>query len=159
LYQYQGKIKTVDVEGEPVQYIEVTLEDIEKANTLANEVQGQSLDELAKPSRTLLSAIYRTVKKIADIRNAGIDEIFFTRRMIREYTGWSDWGVSEFETVTYVGDGVWDLKASRNMGYHFMGIAFYNNEAQLRQEGASRILTDYRDQTAFFFKMDTIWAA
>jgi hypothetical protein len=58
LHQYQRKIKTVDVEGEPVQYIEVTLEDLDKANTLANEVQGQSLDELAKPSRTLLSAIF-----------------------------------------------------------------------------------------------------
>jgi hypothetical protein len=91
----------VDVEGETaegsagggIQYIEVTLADIDKANMLANEVLGQSLDELAKPSRTLLSAIYRMVKEIADKRNTGIDEIFFTRRMIREFTGWSDWQI------------------------------------------------------------------
>ena len=93
LYQYQRKIKTVDVEGEPVQYIEVTLEDIDKANSLANEVLGQSLDELANPSRTLLSATYRMVKEIADKRNVSIDEIYFTRRMIREFTGWSDWQI------------------------------------------------------------------
>ncbi len=32
-----------------VEYIEVILDDIEKANRLANEVLGQSLDELAPP--------------------------------------------------------------------------------------------------------------
>jgi hypothetical protein len=33
------------------------------------------------------------VKEIADKRNLSIEEIFFTRRMIREYTGWSDWQI------------------------------------------------------------------
>jgi len=69
------------------------------------------------------------------------------------------WGVKEFKTVTYVGDGMWDLQASKKMGYHFIGIGFYNNEAQLRQEGASYILNDYSDQKTFFAKMDEIWAA
>ena len=93
LYQYQRKIKTVDVEGEPVEYIEVTLDDIDKANQLANEVLGQSLDELARPSRTLLSCIYKMVKDISDKQKSCIDEIYFTRRMIREHTGWSDWQI------------------------------------------------------------------
>ncbi len=93
LYQYQRKIKTVNVEGEPVQYIQVTLDDIDKANRLANEVLGQSLDELARPSRTLLCSIYNMVKEISDKREIGIDEVFFTRRMIREHTGWSDWQI------------------------------------------------------------------
>ena len=69
------------------------------------------------------------------------------------------WGVSEFETVTYVGDGVWDLRASKKMGYHFIGIGFYNNEAQLRQEGASHIFNDFSDKKAFWAKMDQIWAS
>ena len=93
LYQYQRKIKTVDVDGEPVEYIEVTLDDIDKANQLANEVLGQSLDELARPSRTLLSCIYKMVKDISDKQKSCIDEIYFTRRMIREHTGWSDWQI------------------------------------------------------------------
>jgi DNA primase catalytic core len=100
LYQYQRKVKTVDVAGDSVedppgriQYIEVTLEDIDKANTLANEVLGQSLDELARPSRTLLSSIYNMVKEISDKQKSSIDEVFFTRRMIREFTGWSDWQI------------------------------------------------------------------
>ncbi len=76
-----------------MQYIQVTLDDIDKANRLANEVLGQSLDELARPSRTLLCSIYNMVKEISDKREIGIDEVFFTRRMIREHTGWSDWQI------------------------------------------------------------------
>jgi phosphoglycolate phosphatase-like HAD superfamily hydrolase len=33
------------------------------------------------------------------------------------------YGVNEFETITYVGDGLWDFKASQKMRYHFIGIA------------------------------------
>jgi len=93
LHQYQRKIKTVEVEGKPVEYIEVTLTDIETANRLANVVLGQSMDELAKPSRTLLSTIYQMVKEQTESRKITIDDVFFTRRMIREYTGWTDWQV------------------------------------------------------------------
>jgi DNA primase len=55
----------VTVEGKPVEYIEVTLDDIDAANRLANEVLGQCLDELAPPSRTLLTGIYEMVKEMA----------------------------------------------------------------------------------------------
>jgi phosphoglycolate phosphatase-like HAD superfamily hydrolase len=68
-------------------------------------------------------------------------------------------GVSEFETVTYVGDGVWDIRASRKLGYHFIGLGYYNNEEVLQQEGASYILSDFIDQKAFFERLDEIWAS
>ena len=71
----------------------MTLEDIDRANKLANEVLGQCLDELAPPSRTLLTGIYSMVKKMADKRDISVDEFFFTRRMIREHLGWSDWQI------------------------------------------------------------------
>lgn len=93
LFQYQRKIETVEVEGKPVEYIEVTLSDIDAANHLANQVLGQCLDELAPPSRTLLAGIYDMVKKRADQSSCSIDDVYFTRRMIRETTGWSDWQV------------------------------------------------------------------
>ncbi len=83
----------MDVEGQKVEYIEVTLDDIDKANRLANEVLGHCLDELAPPSRTLLSSIYNMVKKIVDKKECGIDEVYFTRRMIREHVGWTDWQI------------------------------------------------------------------
>ncbi|TET82874.1 MAG: toprim domain-containing protein [Desulfobacteraceae bacterium] len=93
LHQYQRKVKTVNVDGDTVEYIEVTLDDIETANRLANEVLGQSLDELAKPSRTLLDAIYEMIKQIAAKLNKAIDEIHFNRRMIREHIAWTDWQI------------------------------------------------------------------
>jgi DNA primase len=93
LFQYQRQIKTVEVEGRPVEYIEVTLEDIDAANALANQVLGQCLDELAPPSRTLLSGIYNMVKELAATKEYPIDEVYFTRRQIREHTGWTDWQI------------------------------------------------------------------
>ncbi|MBL0379304.1 MAG: hypothetical protein JKP90_06455 [Desulfofustis sp. PB-SRB1] len=97
----------MEVDGTPVEYIEVTLTDIETANRLANVVLGQSMDELVKPSRTLLSLIYAMVQEQAEQNNAPIDEIFFTRRMIREYTGWSDWQIrahiKQLEEMEYIG--------------------------------------------------------
>jgi DNA primase catalytic core len=95
LHQYQRKTKTVAVEGEPVDYIEVALADIDKANTLADEVLGHSLDELAPPSRTLLELILEMVTIMAKDKQSPINEVYFTRRRIREYTGWSDWQVRE----------------------------------------------------------------
>jgi hypothetical protein len=93
LHQYQRKIHTMEIDGEPVEYIEVTLEDIDRANRIANEVLGQSLDELARPSRTLLDGIYKMVKEIEEKNSIPIDEVYFTRRMIRETMGWSDWQI------------------------------------------------------------------
>lgn len=93
LHQYQRKIQTVEVEGRPVEYIEVTLDDIEAANRLANEVLGQCLDELAPPSRTLLTGIYEMVQEMAENKDCALDEVYFTRRQIREHTGWTDWQI------------------------------------------------------------------
>lgn len=106
LYQYQRKVKTMEVEGEPLEYIEVTLNDIDKANKLANEVLGQSLDELAKPSRTLLSSIYKMVREVAEKQDFPLEDVYFTRRMIREHIGWTDWQVrahiKQLEDMEYV---------------------------------------------------------
>ena len=106
LHQYQRKIKSVEVEGVVVPYIEVTLDDIEKANQLANEVLGHCLDELAPPSRTLLTGIYEMVKEMAEKQDCSVDEIYFTRRMIREQMGWNDWQikahVKQLEELEYL---------------------------------------------------------
>lgn len=93
IHQFQRKKKSVGVDGESVEYIEVTLDDIDKANQLADEVLGQTMDELAQPSRTLLSLVFKMVGELAGEQNKPLDGICFTRRMIRERTGWSDWQV------------------------------------------------------------------
>ena len=141
LYQYQRKIKRVDVDGETVEdpakggmaYIEVTLEDIDKANRLANEVLGQSLDELARPSRALLSSIYSMVKEIAESRDVPLEEVYFTRRMIREYTGWTDWQVKthikQLEELEYlhVQIGAQGKRYSYALNYHGQGEDGHKN--------------------------------
>jgi DNA primase len=93
LHQYQRQIKTVNVAGKVIEYIEVSLEDIELANHLANEVLGRSLDELAAPSRTLLDATYKMVKQMAEKHNSPIEKVEFNRRQIREYINWTDWQI------------------------------------------------------------------
>ena len=47
------------------------------------------------------------------------------------------YGVPTFETVTYIGDGAWDLHASKNLGYHFIGIGFNHNREQMLAQGAA----------------------
>jgi hypothetical protein len=87
LHQYQRQVKTYDLGGETVSYIEVELSDIEKANRLAGEVLGQTVGELSAPSRALLGIIRQMVGK------AGRGSFRFTRRNIREFSGWSDFQV------------------------------------------------------------------
>jgi post-segregation antitoxin (ccd killing protein) len=73
-----------------IDYVEVTLEDIEAANGLAHEVLGRSLDELPPQTRTLLDRIATMVKERAEAQQIARSEIRFTRRQLRELTGASD---------------------------------------------------------------------
>ena len=45
LHQYQRETKIINHQGQAVEYIEVTLHDIEAANQIAHEVLGRTLDE------------------------------------------------------------------------------------------------------------------
>lgn len=112
LHQHQRVIRTIGTIGttgttstahhhhgqhqeqtQPVQYIEVTLDDIARANALAHEVLGRSLDELPPQTRRLLGEIVGLVRVP---RNSGaggvgnVGDINFTRKDVREATGWSD---------------------------------------------------------------------
>jgi len=44
---------------------------------------------------------------------------------------------------TYIGDGRWDFLASREMGWHFIGIATGKKASRLREAGADDILRDF----------------
>jgi len=128
IHQYQREIKTVEVDGSVMEYIEVTLADIDTANKLANVVLGQSMDELARPSRTLLSLIYQMVNGQAEKEKIRIDEVFFTRRMIREYTGWSDWQIKshikQLEELEYL------LARIGSKGKEYSYILNYNGQGE-----------------------------
>ena len=98
IHQHQREIKHAlsNVEGtaqrgeQAIEYIEVTLADIERANRIAHDVLGRSLDELPPQTRRLLKLIdgyavaecERLKIKRADFR--------FSRRALREAITWGD---------------------------------------------------------------------
>jgi DNA primase catalytic core len=90
LHQYQREIKTVTVGDNTLEYIEASIEDIEVANKLAHEVLGRTLDELPPQTRKLLKHIQVMVKERCDKQAISQDDVRFSRKQIREYTGWGN---------------------------------------------------------------------
>jgi DNA primase len=90
LHQHQREVKTAHVAGRSVEYIEATLADIEAANAIAHEVLGRSLDELPPQTRRLLVAIVDHVREQMRQRTVTRAEARFTRKQLREATGWGD---------------------------------------------------------------------
>jgi DNA primase catalytic core len=90
LHQWQRPHKTVQHRGRAVEYIEVTLDDIAVANRLAHEVLGRSLDELPPQTRRLLLMIDEHVSAECDRQKMERSDYRFSRRDVREFTGWGD---------------------------------------------------------------------
>jgi hypothetical protein len=87
LHQFQRPQKTTVVRGKPESYIEVTLDDIELANQLADEVLGRSLDELPPQTRRLLMKLEEMVDAGCEQNSVDREYYRFTQREVREYSG------------------------------------------------------------------------
>ena len=90
LHQYQRAVKTTTYRGEPIDYIEVTLDDIAQANALAHEVLGRSLDELPPQTRRVLAAVGALVAVNTQALAIQRSDYRFSRREVREHTGLAD---------------------------------------------------------------------
>jgi DNA primase catalytic core len=90
LHQYQRPLRTVQKDGETIEYIEATLEDIGCANVLAHEVLGRSLDELPPQTRRVLARVVELVERECRAQQMPRATYRFSRRQLREYTGLSD---------------------------------------------------------------------
>ena len=90
LHQYQRPVKTVDTRARPVEYIEVTREDIAMANRLAHEVLGRSLDELPPQTRRLLLLIDEMVTGGVPEARARAEGLPLHAADVREATGWGN---------------------------------------------------------------------
>lgn len=90
LHQYQREIKCIHHRGQVLEYIEVTLDDIDTANTLAHEVLGRTLDELPPQTCTLLKHLKAMVQQACQRQGIAQSHYRFSRRDIRDHTGWSD---------------------------------------------------------------------
>ena len=96
LRQMQKQVEHTQRNGESVPYVLVDVEDVRVANTLAHEILGRSLDELSRPGRSLLLLLDEMVEQIAGRLKKEAEEnrpsrtaVTFTRREIREATGWA----------------------------------------------------------------------
>ena len=90
LHQYQRPLRSVQKDGETIEYIEATLEDIGCANALAHEVLGRSLDELPPQTRRVLARVIEMVEQHCRAQSLSRTAYRFSRRQLREYTGLSD---------------------------------------------------------------------
>jgi len=90
LHQYQRQRKTATHNGQALEYIEVTLDDISTANRLAHEVLGRSLDELPPQTRRLLLLVDEMVSAECERQRIERVDFRFSRREVRQYTGWGN---------------------------------------------------------------------
>lgn len=90
LHQYQRETKRENYRGAVIEYVEVSLADIELANALAHEVLGRTLDELPPQTRKLLTLIVEHVKTACRKRGVKPGDYRFSRKEVREATGWGN---------------------------------------------------------------------
>jgi DNA primase catalytic core len=128
LHQYQRPIKSVTHSGKKVNYIKVALEDIDAANRLANEILGRSLDELTPQTRRLLMFLDEMVTESCERLEMDRSDYRFSRRDVRQYTGWSDFQVKvhikKLEALEYV------LVHRGGRGLSFVYELLYQGEGQ-----------------------------
>jgi hypothetical protein len=111
LRQLHKAVKQSGLNGLARDYIEVDREDIRLANELTTELLGQTLDELSRPGYDLLMHLEKMTRPEPPTANGQAGETAkrktaFTRRGIREATGWSQARVhrylSELTDLEYV---------------------------------------------------------
>jgi DNA primase len=91
LHQHQRETRRKTLFGDTFSYIESTLDDVAIANRIAREVLAARHGDVTPQGRKLFAEIRRM------LLNGGGHEkeetAAFTRRRLREHTGWSDWQV------------------------------------------------------------------
>jgi DNA primase len=90
LHQYQRPVKADTRNGETLEYIEATKEDVKLARELVRQVLGPSLDELPAHTRRLLLLVAEMVKQECERLQIECAEYRFTRRTVRQHTRWGD---------------------------------------------------------------------
>lgn len=126
LHQKQRTVKESARGGQAFRFIEVTREDIAHANLLARHILGHSLDELSAQARRLLELVHGFVAAQCQAREISSAQFFFTRRDVRQATGWSDWQIrthlKELEDLEYLRarSGAW----GREFVYELAGMPF-----------------------------------
>jgi len=76
--------------GNSIEYIECTSNDYKTAYDLLKDgILDNTLDDIPRQARELLNLIKNYLEKSADKENLPVHKRIFTRKDIREYTGWT----------------------------------------------------------------------
>jgi hypothetical protein len=81
-------VKTTEHRGQILRYIEATREDIAVADRLAAAALGRGLDELPPQTRRLYELVEAMVIERASKEASARELVRFSRREVREHTGW-----------------------------------------------------------------------
>ena len=91
LHQHQREQKTmIDRNGESIEYIEATIDDIELANRLADRFLERSFAELPERTNVLLEQIIGGVRNLAEFQIIELFEVRFTRKDVRRWSTFGD---------------------------------------------------------------------
>ncbi len=90
IHQHQRTVKTAQRGDQHIDYIEVTLADIDLANRIAHDVLGRSLDELPPQTRRLLKLVDGYVNEQCTAQSIKRADFRFSRKPVRAATGLSD---------------------------------------------------------------------
>jgi DNA primase catalytic core len=91
LHQHQREIRQIDCGGgRTAPCVVATLDDIAAANALAHEVLGRCLDDMPPQTRRLLALLEKMVGDQCAAKKLERGDVGFTRRQVREVTGWSN---------------------------------------------------------------------
>jgi CHC2 zinc finger/Toprim-like len=89
LHQHQREIKTAEHEGKALRYVEVTRGDIEIATRIADALLKPSADELPPQTALVLTTMTERAAERAALLQMRAEEIRFTQREVRGWTGMS----------------------------------------------------------------------
>jgi DNA primase catalytic core len=95
LRQKQKPVLTEQICGKLVEFVEVDVKDIEVANRIANHVEGRSLSDLLPHTRQFLLLLHKLVLARMEHEKVSREQVFFTRRDVREETGYQQTQVHE----------------------------------------------------------------
>jgi DNA primase len=91
LHQHQREIRAIDCGGgRKAECVVATLDDIAAANRLAHETLGRCLDEMPPQTRRLLLLVEQMVAARCAASKMEREDVRFTRRELREASGWSN---------------------------------------------------------------------
>ena len=79
----------------------------------------------------------------------GADNKVTREEIIQDSIDQSKAKVVGIQKIVYIGDAIWDIRTTRNMGLNFIGIRHQKDVEVLESQGASIVLSDYIDQDHF----------